>query len=118
MPKTVRKSPEASPASKAKPIHKRAKAASLSIAYPNACGIDIGATSHFVAVPADRDAEPVQEFAAFTADLEHLVRWLRQCAITAVAMPPGLKSTWLTRATSGVCLDARATCWTVSGCSN
>ena len=43
MPKTVGKSPEASPASKAKPIHKRAKAASLSIAYPNACGIDIGA---------------------------------------------------------------------------
>jgi len=86
MPKTVRKSPEASPASKAKPIHKRAKAASLSIAYPNACGIDIGATSHFVAVPADRDAEPVQEFAAFTADLERLVRWLHQCAITAVAM--------------------------------
>ena len=86
MPKTVRKSPEASPASKAKPIRKRAKTASLSIAYPNACGIDIGATSHFVAVPADRDAEPVQEFAALTADLERLVRWLRQCAITAVAM--------------------------------
>lgn len=86
MPKTVRKSPEASPASKARPIRKRAKTASLSIAYPNACGIDIGATSHFVAVPADRDAEPVQEFPAFTADLEHLVRWLRQCAITAVAM--------------------------------
>ena len=86
MPKTVGKSPEASPASKAKPIRKRAKAASLGIAYPNACGIDIGATSHFVAVPADRDAEPVQEFSAFTTDLERLVQWLRSCRITAVAM--------------------------------
>lgn len=50
------------------------------------CGIDIGANSHFVAVPADRDEEPVREFAAFTADLLALVQWLRQCGITAVAM--------------------------------
>ncbi|MDP2769501.1 MAG: transposase, partial [Giesbergeria sp.] len=86
MPKNVGTSSEPSPASKAKPIRKRAKAASLSLAYPNACGIDIGATSHFVAVPADRDAEPVQEFPAFTADLERLVQWLRQCCVKAVAM--------------------------------
>ena len=86
MPKNVGTSSEPSPASKAKPIRKRAKAASLSLAYPNACGIDIGATSHFVAVPADRDAEPVQEFPAFTADLERLVQWLRQCRVKAVAM--------------------------------
>ena len=88
MSKTVGKSPESSAASKAKPIpiRKRAKAASLIIAYPNACGIDIGATSHFVAVPADRDAEPVQEFPAFTTDLARLVQWLRSCHITAVAM--------------------------------
>jgi transposase len=58
----------------------------LSIAYPDACGIDIGATSHFVAVPSDRDDEPVREFPAFTADLERLVQWLRRCRVTAVAM--------------------------------
>ena len=29
----------------------------------------VGATSHFVAVPAARAEQPVQEFAAFTADL-------------------------------------------------
>ena len=28
----------------------------------NAAGIDVGATSHFVAVPADRAEHPVQEF--------------------------------------------------------
>jgi transposase len=70
----------------AKPVRKRGKAPVLGIAYPNACGIDIGSTSHFVAVPADRDDEPVREFPAFTADLERLVQWLRECAVTAVAM--------------------------------
>ncbi len=34
----------------------------------NAAGIDVGATSHFVAVPQDRAEQPVREFAAFTAD--------------------------------------------------
>ena len=64
----------------------RSPAPALSLAYPNACGIDIGSTSHFVAVPADRDDDPVREFRAFTADLHSLVGWLRQCRITAVAM--------------------------------
>ena len=30
----------------------------------NAAGIDVGATSHFVAVPADRTEQPVREFEA------------------------------------------------------
>src|SRR5215203_7142915 len=58
----------------------------LSITYPDAAGIDIGASSHFVAVSGSRDAEPVREFAAFTDDLQRLVQWLRDCRITAVAM--------------------------------
>ena len=82
----VNKTTPSTPASKTKPARKRAQASILHIAYPNACGIDIGATSHFVAVPSDRDDEPVQEFPAFTADLERLVQWLRRCRITAVAM--------------------------------
>lgn len=52
----------------------------------NAAGIDVGATSHFVAVPADRAAEPVREFAAFTGDLYRLADWLRACGIETVAM--------------------------------
>lgn len=36
------------------------------LTYPNAAGIDIGASSHFAAVPADRDEQPVREFASFT----------------------------------------------------
>jgi transposase len=52
----------------------------------NAAGIDIGSRSHFVAVPPDRDPQPVQEFPAFTVDLERLADWLARCGITTVAM--------------------------------
>ena len=65
---------------------KKGTPSTLLITYPNAAGIDIGATSHFVAVPADRDDEPVREFAAFTCDLRRLVQWLHDCRITVVAM--------------------------------
>jgi transposase len=52
----------------------------------NAAGIDVGATAHFVAVPADRDAESVREFATFTGELYRLAEWLRACGIETVAM--------------------------------
>ena len=63
-----------------------AKPAGLSQLNLNAAGIDVGATSHFVAVPADRAEQPVQEFAAFTADLYRLADWLTECRVKAVAM--------------------------------
>ena len=44
----------------------------------NAAGIDVGASSHFVAVPADRSERPVREFGAFTADLYRLAQWLAE----------------------------------------
>jgi hypothetical protein len=53
---------------------------------PNAASIDIGASSHWVSVPPERDAQSVREFGCYTPDLEALVAWLRQCAIEAVAM--------------------------------
>jgi transposase len=52
----------------------------------NAAGIDIGSASHFVAVPEDRDDQPVREFAAYTADLYRLSDWLKDCGVTTVAM--------------------------------
>jgi len=54
----------------------------------NAAGIDVGAGSHYVAVPPGRDAEgrDVREFGAFTADLHALAGWLRRCGIETVAM--------------------------------
>ena len=55
--------------------------AELSRVNLNAAGIDVGASSHFAAVPQDRWEQPVREFEAFTADLYRLadgwwsVRW-------------------------------------------
>ena len=54
--------------------------------HSNAAGIDIGATEIFVAVPADRDNEPVRSFATFTEDLNQLADWLEACRIETVAM--------------------------------
>lgn len=56
------------------------------ITHPNAAGIDIGSASHFVAVPPDRDDEPVREFRSFTADLNALADWLSSCGVDVVAM--------------------------------
>jgi len=53
---------------------------------PNAAGIDCGEKSHFVAVPPDRDAQPVREFRTFTADLQRLAEWLVRCGVKTVAM--------------------------------
>jgi transposase len=52
----------------------------------NAAGIDIGSERHMVAVPEGRDTVSVREFGTFTADLEALATWLKQCGITSVAM--------------------------------
>lgn len=65
---------------------KAAHKSSLECMNLNAAGIDIGSRSHYVAVPADRDRQPVQEFPSFTADLERLADWLNGCGITTVAM--------------------------------
>ena len=67
-----------------KPI--RTRQIALSITHPNAAGIDIGSASHFVAVPPDRDDEPVREFASFTNDLNAMADWLKACAVDTVAM--------------------------------
>ncbi len=58
----------------------------LSLMHPNAAGIDIGGASHYVAVPPDRDDQPVREFRSFTADLEQLADWLKECGVDIVAM--------------------------------
>ena len=50
--------------------------AQLSQVNLDAAGIDVGASSHFVAVPQDRCDQPVREFEAFTADLYRLADWL------------------------------------------
>jgi len=58
----------------------------LDVVHPNAAGIDIGNESHYVAVPPNRDPEPVRQFACFTEDLRRMAAWLKSCAIDTVAM--------------------------------
>lgn len=53
---------------------------------PNAAGIDIGSTEHWMAVPEDRDTERVRRFTAFICDLHQIARWLKKCGVTTVAM--------------------------------
>lgn len=65
---------------------KRSKTVSLPIVEADAGGIDIGATQIFVAIPADRDSEPIRCFQTFTVDLQRLADWLQQCGIRTVAM--------------------------------
>lgn len=64
----------------------KSRAGPLTIAHPNAAGIDIGSASHFVAVPPDRDDRPVREFSSFTAELNALADWLEACGVDTVAM--------------------------------
>ena len=56
------------------------------VVEPNAAGIDVGAREMYVAIPPDRDSEPVRVFKTFTADLERLADWLTARGITTVAM--------------------------------
>ena len=54
----------------------RSRARASARAASQVLKVDVGATSHFVAVPQDRAEPPVHEFAAFTADLYRLADWL------------------------------------------
>ena len=59
---------------------------SFPIINPNAAGIDIGSGEHYVAVPEDRDEQPVRKFGCFTTDLEAMAEWLKECEVETVAM--------------------------------
>lgn len=64
---------------------KRAKS-KLEIMNPNAAGIDIGSSVHYVCVPEERDEQRVQKFSCFTEDLHNIAKWLKKCKVTTVAM--------------------------------
>ncbi|MGO9997168.1 MAG: IS110 family transposase [Acetobacteraceae bacterium] len=63
-----------------------ASAAALNIINPDAAGIDVHSDMHMVCVPADRDANPVRQFGANTADLQEIVAWLKKCRIKTIAL--------------------------------
>jgi transposase len=58
----------------------------LAQVHPQAAGIDIGASEHWVSIPSELDPEPVRKFSCFTADLYAIAEWLKSRGITTVAM--------------------------------
>ncbi len=60
------------------------------VVFPNAAGIDVGASSHWAAVPRhlaeEASCKPVHEFGAMTDDLNALADWLLACGIDTVAL--------------------------------
>lgn len=103
---------------------------SLDVVHPNAAGIDIGNAMHYVAVPPDRDTEPVRNFECFTEDLNKMADWLLQCGIKTVAMQStgvywlpvyeilvqrGLEVFLVNAATPKICRDGSRTCRSANG---
>jgi transposase len=52
----------------------------------DAAGIDIGSEFHYVAVPEDRAEQSIRKFGCYTADIEGMAKWLKECGIKTVAM--------------------------------
>ena len=67
-------------------VKKRVDWKALDIVHPDAAGIDVGGSEHWVAVSPDRDPEPVRRFGCFTADLREMGRWLVEKGVRSVAM--------------------------------
>jgi transposase len=65
---------------------KRVEWKALEIVHPDAAGIDIGGSEHWVAISPDRDPEPVRRFGCFTVDLREMARWLIDKGVRSVAM--------------------------------
>jgi transposase len=68
-----------------RPPRRTGRTASLSVVYPHAAGIDVGASEHWVAVPGG-DPATVRCFGACTPDLEQLADWLTASGVTTVAL--------------------------------
>src|SRR5216110_3127311 len=67
-------------------VQKKVDWKALEIVHPDAAGIDVGGSEHWVAVSPDRDPEPVRRFGCFTADLREMGQWLVQKGVRSVAL--------------------------------
>jgi transposase len=67
-------------------VQKKVDWKALEIVHPDAAGIDVGGSEHWVAISPERDPEPVRRFGCFTADLREMARWLVEKGVRGVAM--------------------------------
>jgi transposase len=58
----------------------------LDVVHPDAAGIDIGNSEHYVAIAPGKSEEPVRKFRCFTHDLRELAQFLKAHGIRSVAM--------------------------------
>ena len=58
----------------------------LTIKNPDAAGVDIGSRVHYAAVPEGRAEVSVRSFGTYTAQLDELVQWFKDCGIKTVVM--------------------------------
>jgi transposase len=56
------------------------------LVFPNAAGIDVGGSRHWVAVPPHAADDPIREFGAMTDDLNAMADWLLACGVDTVAL--------------------------------
>ncbi len=56
------------------------------ILNPDAAGIDIGSTAHYVALPPHRAPETVRSFGCTTPDLDEMAQWLKGHGVKTVAL--------------------------------
>src|SRR5258708_23382713 len=67
-------------------------------------GIGNGAKEHVVAVPCDRDPQPVRTFPGLYADLHELAAWLKRCGTETV---PRCRDSRNVHADNGDCSPTR-----------
>ena len=56
------------------------------IVHTNVAGVDVGNESHFVAVDPRMSEQPVREFGSWTAALQDMAMWLKECGVQRVVM--------------------------------
>jgi transposase len=65
----------------------KVKAVELEVIRRAVAGLDLGSREHYVCAPAlDGEGREVERFGATTAELHHLVRWLKARGVHSVAM--------------------------------
>lgn len=58
----------------------------LEVMHPDAAGIDVGGSNHYVAVRADAAEETVRRYGCYTRELNEMADWLAECGVKIVAM--------------------------------
>jgi transposase len=77
-----RSTPAAGPQDRQPPVREPARR----ILHPHAAGIDIGSERHYVAVPPERDPQPVRWFGCLTPDLQAMAHGLKACGVDTAAV--------------------------------